>query len=84
VIVVGMCPTSEPVTPVVGIAKELTVRFVMAYGIADFQAAVDALDGGAVEPRIMVTDTVSLDAFPTAFEALRSPANQCKVQLDPG
>lgn len=84
VMVVGMCPTSEVVTPVVGIAKELTLRFVMAYGVSDFHAAVDALDAGALEPRVMVTDTVSLDAFPIAFEALRSPTGQCKVQLDPG
>src|SRR4029453_19145271 len=84
VVVVGLCPTSEPITPVVGIAKELTLQFVMAYGIGDFQAAVDVLDAGAIEPRAMVTDTVSLDEFPIAFEALRSPTNQCKVQLDPG
>jgi threonine dehydrogenase-like Zn-dependent dehydrogenase len=84
VIVVGMCSTSEPVVPVVGIAKELTMRFVMAYGAGDFEAAVDTLDRGALEPRVMVTDTVSLDEFPIAFEALRSPTDQCKVQLDPG
>ncbi len=84
VIVVGMCSTSELVVPVVGIAKELTMRFVMAYGAGDFKAAVDALDQGALDPRVMVTDTVSLDEFPIAFEALRSPTDQCKVQLDPG
>ncbi len=83
VVVVGMCSTSELVAPVVGIAKELTLRFVMAYGVGDFKAAVDALDQGALEPRIMLTDTVSLDELPTAFEALRSPTDQCKVQVEP-
>ena len=83
-IVVGMCSTSELVVPVVGIAKELTLRFVMAYGAGDFEAAVDTLDSGALEPRVMVTDTVSLDEFPIAFDALRSPTDQCKVLLDPG
>ena len=84
VVVVGMCSTSELVVPVVGIAKELTLRFVVAYGARDFEAAVDTLDRGALEPRIMVTGTVSLDEFPIAFEALRSPTDQCKVQVDPG
>jgi (R,R)-butanediol dehydrogenase/meso-butanediol dehydrogenase/diacetyl reductase len=69
---------------VVGIAKELTLRFVMAYGVDDFKTAVAALDQGALEPRVMVTDTVSLGALPVAFEALRSPTDQCKVQVDPG
>jgi (R,R)-butanediol dehydrogenase/meso-butanediol dehydrogenase/diacetyl reductase len=83
VMVVGMCSTSELVAPIVGIAKELTLRFVMAYEVADFKAAIDALDRGALEPRAMVTDTVSLDEFPIAFETLRSPTHHCKVQLDP-
>jgi threonine dehydrogenase-like Zn-dependent dehydrogenase len=31
----------------------------------------------------MITDTVSFDQFPAAFEALRNRTTQCKVMLDP-
>jgi (R,R)-butanediol dehydrogenase/meso-butanediol dehydrogenase/diacetyl reductase len=84
VIVVGMCSTSELVVPVVGIAKELTMRFVMAYRRRGFRGGRRHARSGALEPRAMVTDTVSLDEFPIAFEALRLPTDQCKVQVDPG
>jgi threonine dehydrogenase-like Zn-dependent dehydrogenase len=30
----------------------------------------------------MVTDVVSLDTLPAAFEALRHPSHQCKVMLE--
>jgi len=30
----------------------------------------------------MVTDIVTLDALPAAFEALRKPSHQCKVMLE--
>jgi hypothetical protein len=30
----------------------------------------------------MVTDVVTLDTLPSAFEALRKPSHQCKVMLE--
>ena len=38
---------------------------------------------GTVEPRAMLTDVVGMDELPQAFEALRRPADQCKVVVDP-
>jgi len=29
----------------------------------------------------MVTDVIGLDAVPDAFEALKTPSNQCKVLI---
>jgi threonine dehydrogenase-like Zn-dependent dehydrogenase len=49
----------------------------------DFEIAADVLDQGEVTPRAMVTDTVSLDRLPAAFEALRHRSGQCKVLIDP-
>jgi hypothetical protein len=31
----------------------------------------------------MITDRVGMDAFPTAFEAMRRPTSQCKLILRP-
>jgi threonine dehydrogenase-like Zn-dependent dehydrogenase len=41
------------------------------------------LDAGAIEPRSMITDRVSLAGLPAAFEALRQRTHQCKVMVDP-
>jgi (R,R)-butanediol dehydrogenase/meso-butanediol dehydrogenase/diacetyl reductase len=41
------------------------------------------LGAGHLEPRAMVTHTVALEALPAAFEALRTPTDQCKVMVAP-
>jgi (R,R)-butanediol dehydrogenase/meso-butanediol dehydrogenase/diacetyl reductase len=84
VAIVGMCMATDSFTPVVGMTKEARLQFVMAYSRADFDAATDALDAGAVEPRAMLTGTVSLVDAPMMFESLRAPSSHCKVLVSPG
>jgi (R,R)-butanediol dehydrogenase/meso-butanediol dehydrogenase/diacetyl reductase len=36
-----------------------------------------------IDPHPMVTDRITLDALPEAFEALRKPSTQCKVIVEP-
>ncbi len=38
---------------------------------------------GRVDPRPMITDMVTLDQLPGAFEALRKPTSQIKVMVRP-
>lgn len=82
-VVAGFCVEPDTFMPVIAVAKQLRIQFAMLYGLADFQAAVDALEAGHVEPRQMITDTVTLPHFPDAFEALRHRNAQCKVMLKP-
>jgi threonine dehydrogenase-like Zn-dependent dehydrogenase len=51
--------------------------------VGEFQHTIDTLDAGAVDPRAMITQTVSLDELPPVFESLRGPTDQCKVMIDP-
>jgi (R,R)-butanediol dehydrogenase/meso-butanediol dehydrogenase/diacetyl reductase len=44
---------------------------------------LDLLDAGRVDPRPMITDTVTLELLPGAFEALRKPTSQIKVMVRP-
>ena len=37
---------------------------------------------GRVDASAMITDVVGLTEVPDAFEALQSPAHQCKVLID--
>ncbi len=49
----------------------------------EYETALDVLDAGAVEPRMLVTDTIGLDDVPTVFEGLRQRTHQCKVLIAP-
>lgn len=79
IVVVGVCPTEDRVLPQRAMAKEINLQFVMGYGKPDWTRVLDLLDAGRVDPAPMVTDTVSLDELPMAFEALRRPTSQIKL-----
>jgi (R,R)-butanediol dehydrogenase/meso-butanediol dehydrogenase/diacetyl reductase len=49
----------------------------------EYEAALDALDAGAAEPRALVTDMISLEDTPERFEALRKRTHDCKVLIAP-
>ena len=49
----------------------------------DCEDALEALSAGAGEPRLMVTDTIPLDATPATFEALKRRTHRCKVLIAP-
>jgi threonine dehydrogenase-like Zn-dependent dehydrogenase len=82
-VIAGFCVQPDSFLPVMAGVKQLRMHFAVLYGLADFQAAVDALDAGHVEPRAMITATVTLDQLPEAFEALRQRSAQCKLMLAP-
>jgi (R,R)-butanediol dehydrogenase/meso-butanediol dehydrogenase/diacetyl reductase len=83
VVVLGFCVERDGFQPAVPVIKELTLRFSMVYDLKDYADVIAALDGGALEIRALVTDTVSLDAMPAAFEALRGSSPHCKIIVDP-
>jgi threonine dehydrogenase-like Zn-dependent dehydrogenase len=83
VVVVGVCMQPDTIFPVMGIIKEVELRFVVAYHRRDWELTVDMLDRGRIPGRDMITDVVDLAAFPSAFEALKTPTHQCKVILEP-
>jgi 2-desacetyl-2-hydroxyethyl bacteriochlorophyllide A dehydrogenase len=79
----GFCWSPDSFTPLWAMLKDVTIRFTNMYNSRDFEIAVGALDKGHVEPRAMITDVVTLDAAPAAFEGLRGRNNQCKVMIKP-
>jgi 2-desacetyl-2-hydroxyethyl bacteriochlorophyllide A dehydrogenase len=84
IVVVGFCMKPDTFVPALAMAKELTMKFVVAHDKSDFQFVVDMIAAGRVDVAHMVTDVVSFAEFPAAFEALRTPTSQCKVLLEPG
>jgi (R,R)-butanediol dehydrogenase/meso-butanediol dehydrogenase/diacetyl reductase len=51
--------------------------------VPEYRAALEALAQGAIEPRLLVTDTVSLAETPQVFESLKHRSSQCKVLIAP-
>ncbi|HEX2592447.1 MAG TPA: alcohol dehydrogenase catalytic domain-containing protein [Rhizomicrobium sp.] len=82
IVVAGVCQQPDTIMPLVGIMKELEIQFVLGYRHADFDYVIAMIAQNRVDVSHMVTDVVTLDALPDAFEALRKPSHQCKVMLE--
>jgi (R,R)-butanediol dehydrogenase/meso-butanediol dehydrogenase/diacetyl reductase len=53
------------------------------FTVPEYRASLDALAEGAIEPRLLVTDTISLSETPEVFESLKHRTSQCKVLIAP-
>jgi (R,R)-butanediol dehydrogenase/meso-butanediol dehydrogenase/diacetyl reductase len=79
VVPVGVCEQQDSIMPFFALVKELNIQFAMAYTRDDFETCVAMLGERRIDVAPLVTDIVSLDELPPAFEALRFPDRQCKV-----
>lgn len=76
---VGVCEQPDTFMPFLALVKELQMQFAIAYTRDDFETVIAMLAQGRIDASPMVTDIISLDDMPDAFEALRNPSHQCKV-----
>lgn len=83
IVVVGVCMVEDHMVPISAIFKEANIQYVLGYGRPDWRLVLDLLDSGRVDPRPMITDVVTLEELPAAFEALRKPTTQIKVMVRP-
>jgi (R,R)-butanediol dehydrogenase/meso-butanediol dehydrogenase/diacetyl reductase len=84
VVELGWCAVDDMLIPALALMKELRLQFSMTYRIADFEHVIDVMArGGANKLRTIVTETVSFEALPNVFDALRGPSTHCKVLIDP-
>jgi threonine dehydrogenase-like Zn-dependent dehydrogenase len=79
IVPVGVCEQPDHIMPFFGLVKELQIQFAIAYTRNDFETCVAMLAERRIDVSPMITDIVSLDELPEAFEALRTPSHQCKV-----
>jgi (R,R)-butanediol dehydrogenase/meso-butanediol dehydrogenase/diacetyl reductase len=82
VVVLGLCTVADTYYPFQTMVKQVRIHPSMLYDLREFEMAVDVLNAGALEPRSMVTETVTLSAVPMAFEALKHRTTQCKTLID--
>jgi (R,R)-butanediol dehydrogenase/meso-butanediol dehydrogenase/diacetyl reductase len=83
IVIEGVCMKPDTIVPVLGLMKELSVRFTIYYNRDDYGHTIDMLRAGRIDPRPMITDVISMGELPDAFEALRTPSTQCKVIVRP-
>ena len=83
VAVVGICSGPDPIIPVFASLKELTMTFPVYYRHQDYAHTLAMIDQGRINPSPFVTHTVDLEGLPEAFEAIKSPTDQCKVLIRP-
>ena len=83
VCVLGLCVGTDRMDSFRAISKEVNVVMSVFFNMHEFANSVDALDSGRIAPQLLISDTVSLETAPIAFEALRQRTTQCKVLIAP-
>lgn len=83
IVMMGLCTAEDSFVPFRAVSKEARLQTSAFFTVGEYQAALDALDGGKAPPHAMITDIVALADLPPAFEALRKRTTQCKVIVRP-
>jgi (R,R)-butanediol dehydrogenase/meso-butanediol dehydrogenase/diacetyl reductase len=83
VIAGGVCMKPDTIDHVAAYSKEPTVRFPATYTKAENEFVMEMVSAGRIDPTPMLSHRVTLDELPDAFEALRTPTDQCKVIVTP-
>jgi (R,R)-butanediol dehydrogenase / meso-butanediol dehydrogenase / diacetyl reductase len=83
ILLLGLCTRPDTFNSFAMLSKEVRLITSAFFTRAEYEAALDALDAGAAEPRLLVTDTITLADTPARFEALRTRTHDCKVLIAP-
>ncbi|MEX0874569.1 MAG: zinc-binding dehydrogenase [Actinomycetota bacterium] len=83
VLVVGACMENDSLRPLVGLIKELEVRFAFGYDPMEFNQCLQAISSGEIDVVPLITGEVGIDGVPGAFEALGQPDDHCKILVEP-
>lgn len=83
ILLLGLCTRPDTFNSFAMLSKEVRLITSAFFTLGEYQSALDALDAGACEPRLLVTGTISLDDTPARFEALRRRTHDCKVLIAP-
>jgi (R,R)-butanediol dehydrogenase/meso-butanediol dehydrogenase/diacetyl reductase len=84
IILAGGASAPDTFLPVMGMLKELSLRFCVYYRRSEWAHTIKMLAQGRIDPRPLVSDRVGLDRFAATFaDVQRRPADHLKVILDP-
>ena len=83
ILLLGLCTRPDTFNSFAMLSKEVRLVTSAFFTRQEYEAALDALDAGATEPRHLITDTIALADTPERFEALRRRTHDCKVLIAP-
>jgi (R,R)-butanediol dehydrogenase/meso-butanediol dehydrogenase/diacetyl reductase len=83
ILLLGLCTQPDTFNSFAMLSKEVRLVTSAFFTTPEYEAALAALESGALEPRALVTDTISLSDTPDVFESLKRRSGQCKVLIAP-
>jgi (R,R)-butanediol dehydrogenase/meso-butanediol dehydrogenase/diacetyl reductase len=83
ILLLGLCTRPDTINSFAMLSKEVRLVTSAFFTRPEYEAALDVMAEGALEPRLLVTDTIPLDATPAVFETLKRRSGQCKVLIAP-
>jgi (R,R)-butanediol dehydrogenase / meso-butanediol dehydrogenase / diacetyl reductase len=83
ILLLGLCTRPDTLNTFAMLSKEVRLITSAFFTRGEYEAALNVLDAGAAEPRLLVTDVISLGDTPVRFEALRTRTHDCKVLINP-
>jgi threonine dehydrogenase-like Zn-dependent dehydrogenase len=83
VLVVGVCMEDDRILPMMGINKELTIQFALAYSPEEFAGALRSIAEGNIDVVALITGSVDLEGVAGAFTELANPDRHCKILVEP-
>ncbi len=79
----GVCMEPDSFDHLLAYSKEPVIRTARVYTKAENQFILEMIASGRIDPAPLISHRIGLDALPQAFEALRTPTDQCKVMVMP-
>ena len=83
ILLLGLCTKPDTFNSFAMLSKEVRLVTSAFFTVPEYEASLEALAQGAIEPRLLVTDTISLADTPQVYESLKRRTNQCKVLIAP-
>ena len=83
ILLLGLCTRPDTFNSFAMLSKEVRLVTSAFFTLPEYREALDTLSAGAAEPRLLVTDTITLDLTPATFEALKQRTHRCKVLIAP-
>jgi (R,R)-butanediol dehydrogenase/meso-butanediol dehydrogenase/diacetyl reductase len=83
ILLLGLCTKPDTFNSFAMLSKEVRLVTSAFFTVPEYRDSLDALAEGAIEPRLLITDTISLSDTPEVFESLKRRTSQCKVLIAP-
>jgi len=83
IVLLGLCTKPDTIHTFPMLSRQVKLVTSAFFTVQEYEASLAALEQGAIEPRLLVTDTISLTEAPDVFESLKKRTKQCKVMIAP-